>query len=153
MTSSGVNEGLTACAGSSSTSSRNTRWHCGHADLIRQAIDGATGDDVVVRPATEADADALAAVYRRSSLWNEGDRPNLLDHPEFLVWDVALREGRTLLAEIDGQAVGFATTSDHDDTSELDDLFTDPDWLDEAWRRHSCGNALQPPAAACVGST
>jgi ribosomal protein S18 acetylase RimI-like enzyme len=83
---------------------------------------------MVIRRATEADA--LADVYRRSSLSNEGDRPHLLDHPEALVWDTTLiRKGGTILAEVDGRIVGFATTSDHDGTAELVDLFTDPDWM------------------------
>jgi GNAT superfamily N-acetyltransferase len=91
---------------------------------------GPPATDVVIRPATANDVDALADVYRRSSLSNEGDRPHLVENPEFLVWDAAaLNDGGTLLAEIDGQIVGFATISDSGGAVELDDLFTDPDWM------------------------
>jgi hypothetical protein len=50
----------------------------------------------VIRDAVTDDMTALSGVYRRSSLSNEGDRPNLLAHPETLEFsDLAVREGRT----------------------------------------------------------
>src|ERR1700723_3553764 len=58
---------------------------------------------VLVRDAVPADMTALSGVYRRSSLSNEGDRPNLLAHPETLEFsDLGVREGRTRAAIAEG---------------------------------------------------
>src|SRR5262245_34898013 len=75
---------------------------------------------------------ALSEVYRRSSLSNDGDRPGLLAHPEYLEFsDLAVREGRTRAAIAGGRVVGFATwlaTADAE-VIEVEDLFVDPDWM------------------------
>ena len=83
-----------------------------------------------MRDALPSELDALRDVYRRSSLSNQGDRANLLAHPETLVWpDLALRERRTRVAVRDGELVGFATTLEVEYVMELEDLFVDPDWM------------------------
>ena len=84
-----------------------------------------------VRQAQVADLPALAAVYRRASLSNEGDAPHLLAHPEVLVLsDEAVLAGRMrLVVDPAGTVVGFASLSDGAGFLELDDLFVDPDWM------------------------
>jgi ribosomal protein S18 acetylase RimI-like enzyme len=82
----------------------------------------------VIRLGTPADLAAASSVYRRASLSNEGDRDNLLAHPEFLILGPeGLAEGRTHVAEQDGTVVGFATWAEADGTVDLEDLFVDPD--------------------------
>jgi GNAT superfamily N-acetyltransferase len=105
--------------------------------------------DVVIRWAVPADLDVLRDVYRRSSLWNEGDRDVLLANPDALVFDGArLHEQRTRVATVDGVVVGFATTIPPEsgvaaDVLELEDLFVDPDWM-----RRGIGLALVADAVA-----
>lgn len=83
-----------------------------------------------IRPAVLDDMAALAEVFRRSSLSNEGDRPFLLAHPHVLeLPDASVREGRTLVAEAGGRVVGFVTTVEAGGDMELEDLFVDPDWM------------------------
>lgn len=83
----------------------------------------------MIRLGTSADLAAARSVYRRASLSNEGDRPNLLAHPEYLILGPAgLAEGRTHVAEQDGTVVGFATWAEADGTIDLEDLFVDPDY-------------------------
>jgi ribosomal protein S18 acetylase RimI-like enzyme len=83
-----------------------------------------------IRVAQSGDIDAIGDLYRRSSLSNEGDRANLLAHPEVLVFDSApIHAQRTRVAISDGRIVGFATTRDVANTLELDDLFVDPEWM------------------------
>lgn len=85
-------------------------------------------DPPSVRPAGIDDLDALRDVYRRASLSNEHDRPNLLAHPHLLDLDEhGVREGRTIAAVDQGAVVGFATYSHHPDHVELEALFVDPD--------------------------
>ena len=69
----------------------------------------------------------LAEIYRRSSLSNVGDRPQLLAHPDSLElpWSHRAAE-RTRVAIVDGQIVGFATVDIDGDRAELEDLFVDP---------------------------
>lgn len=85
----------------------------------------------MIRDAVLADIDALADVYRRSSLSNEGDRALIAAHPEFLVFaDVSVRTQRTRVAvDGDDHVLGFATTLVAGDVDELEDLFVDPDWM------------------------
>ena len=84
----------------------------------------------MIRLGTSADLAAAASVYRRASLSNEGDRDNLLAHPEFLILGPAgLAEGRTHVAEEDGSLVGFATWAETDGIIELEDLFVDPRYM------------------------
>jgi ribosomal protein S18 acetylase RimI-like enzyme len=83
----------------------------------------------MIRLGTPADLAAASSVYRRASLSNEGDRDNLLAHPEYLVLGPeGLAEGRTHVAEQDGTVVGFATWAEADGTIDLEDLFVDPDY-------------------------
>ena len=86
---------------------------------------------VEIRAAGPADIDQLRAVFRRSSLHNDGDRANLLAHPEVLEFDpICVHEHRTRVAvEPTERVVGFATTARHGEALELDDLFVDPDFM------------------------
>jgi GNAT superfamily N-acetyltransferase len=83
------------------------------------------------REATKADAEAMQEIYRLASLSNEGDRAELLAHPELLVLDPELASsGRAVVVTADG--VGPIAFASHRPTSaevtELDDLFTHPNW-------------------------
>jgi GNAT superfamily N-acetyltransferase len=83
----------------------------------------------VIRPGVPADLPAVRDVYRSASLSNAGDRAALLAHPEHLILGPeGLNEGRTQVAEEDGSVVGFATWTDADGVTELEDLFVDPGW-------------------------
>jgi GNAT superfamily N-acetyltransferase len=83
---------------------------------------------IEIRDACPADLPALRRIYRDASWSNEGDRPLLERHPEFLeLWDTAVAEGRSRVAMIAGRPVGFATILTHADKLELEDLFVDPD--------------------------
>ena len=93
-----------------------------------------------IRAAEPADMAALSAVYRRSSLSNDGDRPGLLAHPGFLEFsDLAVREGRTRAAIAGDRVVGFASwlAAAAADVVEVEDLFVDPGWM-----RRGIGSAL-----------
>lgn len=93
---------------------------------------------VVLRDAVPGDLAALSDVFRRSSLSNDGDRPNLLAHPEVLeLSDLAVREGRTRTAVAGGNIVGFASWLEAGDGFEIEDLFVDPQWM-----RRGIGRAL-----------
>ena len=99
---------------------------------------------IVLRDAVPGDLTALGDVFRRSSLSNDGDRPNLLAHPEVLeLSGLAVREGRTRAAVADGEIVGFASwlgagdASGAGDAFEIEDLFVDPGWM-----RQGIGRAL-----------
>jgi ribosomal protein S18 acetylase RimI-like enzyme len=85
--------------------------------------------ELEIRTAVPADLDAIRAVYRRASLWNEGDRDALLANPDALEFDPQpIAEGRTRVAVAGGRIAGFATTrAGGPDALELDDLFVDPD--------------------------
>ena len=86
--------------------------------------------DVAVRVAEPLDGSTVAAIYRRASLSNAGDRPQLLANPEVLeLSSAALLEGRTRVATTNGRVVGFVTTATAGEAVELEDLFVDPDWL------------------------
>jgi ribosomal protein S18 acetylase RimI-like enzyme len=94
------------------------------------------------------DTDAIGDLYRRSSLSNEGDRANLLAHPEVLIFDSApIHEERTRVAIGDGRIVGFATTRELANSLELDDLFVDPEWM-----RRGVGRDLMSDVAAIAQS-
>ena len=85
-----------------------------------------------------ADVPALSDIFRRASLSNEGDRANLLAHPDALEFSArAVEEGRVRVAAIDDRIVGFATVLVTEQIGELDDLFVDPDW-----RRRRIATAL-----------
>jgi GNAT superfamily N-acetyltransferase len=84
----------------------------------------------MIRPGVLGDLPAAADVYRSASLFNAGDRDNLLAHPEFLILGPeGLTEGRTHVAEEDGSLVGFATWIEACGTFELEDLFVHPGWM------------------------
>ena len=92
----------------------------------------------MIRPGVPADLPAAARVYRSASLSNEGDRDNLLAHPDYLVLGPeGLAEGRTYVAEEEGSVVGFATWAETGGAHELEDLFVDP-----RWRRRGIASAL-----------
>jgi len=103
-----------------------------------------------IRTANLADVPAIADIFRRASLSNEGDRDHLLAHPELLAFDdLPVRQGRTRIAvasDDDKRIVGFATTRDLDvNAIEVDDLFTDPDWM-----RQGVGRLLIEDVAAAA---
>jgi len=83
---------------------------------------------LVIRNAVVDDADTLHDVFRRASLTVEGDRDLIAIHPEWLLWDDAMIPF-TRVAVVDGQVVAFASARPVDDFLELEDLFTDPDWM------------------------
>lgn len=93
---------------------------------------------VEIRDAVIDDLPELRAVFRRASWATEGDRPLLELHPEFLVLSgVAVGEGRSRVASVDGRTVGFSSILADGDSVELEDLFVDPDWM-----RRGVGRAL-----------
>jgi GNAT superfamily N-acetyltransferase len=86
---------------------------------------------VSIRQAIPDDVPVLRDIYRRSSLSNRGDRESLLGSPGDLEWaGDGVATGRTRVAADDkGQVLGFATTIPLDVGLELEDLFTDPDFM------------------------
>ena len=87
-------------------------------------------ESISIRTANIADLPDLTEVFRLASLSNEGDRENLLAHPEFLdLSDQAIVEQRLRVAEIDRVSVGFATSLPAGSDVELEDLFVHPDWM------------------------
>ena len=78
-----------------------------------------------VRDATPDDVDAVRGVFRRASWSNEGDRPALTAHPEWLRWDPD-PSMLTRVAVVDGIIGGFASGRPEATFMELVDLFTDP---------------------------
>ncbi len=98
----------------------------------------------LIRDAVPGDMAVLRDVYRRSSLSNEGDRPNLLAHPDALEFTGAPADDRRMrVAVADGRVAGFATSIIGGDAVELEDLFVDPDWM-----RQGAGRALVEDAVA-----
>ena len=90
--------------------------------------------EIAVRQARLADLPELAAIFRRASLSNVGDREPLLTRPELLVFggqevEQRLADNQTWAAEIHGTVVGFATLIGQDSGRELEDLFVDPSWM------------------------
>lgn len=84
--------------------------------------------NLAIRNAVDDDIDTLRDVFRRASLTIEGDRDLLAIHPEWLLWDDAMMPF-TRVAVVDGRVVGFASARPVDDFFELEDLFTDPEWM------------------------
>jgi ribosomal protein S18 acetylase RimI-like enzyme len=98
---------------------------------------------LAVRAAAATDIPRLAEIFRDASWSNVDDRPLFDEHPEFLDWSgEPAREGRTLLAEVDGVVAGFVSTVDGDRVVELEDLFVDP-----AFMRRGVATALVDAAA------
>jgi ribosomal protein S18 acetylase RimI-like enzyme len=84
----------------------------------------------MIRLGTPADLPAASRVFHDASLSNEGDRENLLAHPEYLVLGTeGLAGGRTYVVEQDSKLVGFATWAETPGGVELDDLFVDPAYM------------------------
>ncbi|WP_256252616.1 GNAT family N-acetyltransferase [Paenibacillus sp. UNC496MF] len=83
---------------------------------------------IVIRSADEGDVDTIRDIYRRASLTNQADHDLIAAHPEWLAWDAAMLPFARV-AVVDGRVVGFASARPVDDFLELEDLFTDPDWM------------------------
>ena len=107
-------------------------WHAGvgaHASVHTASV---------IRLGTPADYPAVAAVFRRASLSNDGDRDDLLAHPQHLVLQPdGLEQGRTYVAETHGSVIGFASWIKAAETVDLEDLFVEP-----ASTRHGVATAL-----------
>lgn len=87
-----------------------------------------------VRPARADEREALEALQWRASLANDGDRPHLEANPDAIHLPLEqIERGKVLVAELDGQIVGFAAVV----SGELDGLFVEP----RLWRR-GVGTAL-----------
>jgi GNAT superfamily N-acetyltransferase len=84
--------------------------------------------DLVIRNAAVDEADSLRDIFRRASLTIEGDRELFDIHPDWLLWDEEMIPF-TRVAVVDKRVVGFASARPADDFLELEDLFTDPDWM------------------------
>jgi GNAT superfamily N-acetyltransferase len=92
----------------------------------------------LIRDAVPGDMGALRDVFHRSSLASDGDRIDLLAHPDALeLSDLAVVQGRTRAAVSDGVMAGFATWISAGEAMEIEDLFVDPDWM-----RNGVGRAL-----------
>jgi GNAT superfamily N-acetyltransferase len=99
-------------------------------------------EELLIRDSTRADLSALEEIFRRAALTNEGDREWISAHPEqFGIDEANVIEGRTRVAVVEGRIVGFATLVG----DELEDLFTDPDWM-----RRGIATALVRDAASNV---
>jgi GNAT superfamily N-acetyltransferase len=84
--------------------------------------------NLVIRDAAVEDVDTLRDIFRRASLTIEGDRELFAIHPEWLEWDDTMLPFARV-AVVDGRIVGFASARPVDDFLELEDLFTDPEWM------------------------
>ena len=91
------------------------------------------------RLAVPAERSALEELQRRASLMWEEDRAALLANPDAIELPLEqITGGRTVLAESDGQLLGFSVVLPRDDgDAELDGLFVEPTY----WR-HGIGRAL-----------
>jgi len=106
-------------------------------------------EKLIIRQADSVDMEVLRSVFRRSSLSNEGDRATLLANPDVLeLSEVAIEEGRTRVATVDGRIVGFVSIVTSDDVVEIDDLFVEPDWM-----RKGVGNQLVLDVVEMAGRT
>jgi GNAT superfamily N-acetyltransferase len=80
-----------------------------------------------IRAAVEGDMEALQALYVASSMSNEGDRANMLAHPEALEFrGDGVRQGRTRVAVEHGEIVGFSTYALEAGLMDVEDLFVEP---------------------------
>jgi GNAT superfamily N-acetyltransferase len=91
------------------------------------------------RLAVPAERSALEELQRRASLMWEEDRAALLANPDAIELPLEqITGGRTVVAESDGQLLGFAVVLPREDgDAELDGLFVEPTY----WR-HGIGRAL-----------
>ena len=93
---------------------------------------------MLVRPSCLDDLPAMAAVFRRAVLTNEGDRDLLSEHPELKDIEPPAEDDVVLVAEVTGRLVGFATARALGDNAyTVTDLFVDPDHM-----RSGVGRAL-----------
>ena len=109
---------------------------------------------VQVRTAVAGDMPALRRIYRRASLSNKGDREVLLANPHALeLPDNGVAEGRTRVALVaDGTIVAFATGLRLDAAVlELEDLFTDPDWMRQGIARRLVADLVASAAHEGIG--
>src|SRR4051794_31663146 len=105
--------------------------------------------EVTIRDAVLTDMAALADVFRRASLTNDDDRPNLLAHPEVLEYgDEWVRADCTRVAEVEGRVIGFVTGVPNGDAFEVEDLFVDPDFM-----RRGVATGLVQDVATRAGAT
>lgn len=84
--------------------------------------------NIIVRSAVGGDADMLRRIFRSASLTDAGARELFAAHPEWLEWDDSMLPFARV-AVVDGRVVGFASVRPVDDFLELEDLFTDPEWM------------------------
>ncbi|MDG0811252.1 GNAT family N-acetyltransferase [Cohnella rhizosphaerae] len=84
--------------------------------------------EVIIRHAAAEDIAALRDIFVRASLVNEGARELMAAHPEWFAWDDAMLPF-TRVAVAGERVVGFASARPDDGFLELEDLFTDPDWM------------------------
>ncbi|WP_068784241.1 GNAT family N-acetyltransferase [Paenibacillus phocaensis] len=83
---------------------------------------------ILIRSAVASDVKALRDIFVQASLKNEGAGDLIAAHPEWFVWDEAMLPF-ALVAVVDDRVVGFASVRPVGDFLELEDLFTDPDWM------------------------
>ncbi len=111
----------------------------------------------VIRLGMLADYPAVAAVFRRASLFNDGDRDNLLAHPQHLVFQPdGLKQGRTYVAEEHGSVIGFASWVKTADTVDLEDLFVEPTWMRQGVATALVAHivdVLRPQGVSCLEVT
>jgi GNAT superfamily N-acetyltransferase len=103
--------------------------------------------DISIRAAHASVVSALAVVYRRASLANSGDRETLLANPDALAFSLD-PAGRTRVAAVDGDVVGFATLLAVAGSGELEDLFVAPEWMGRGVGRALVLDAIAAARAA-----
>jgi GNAT superfamily N-acetyltransferase len=84
--------------------------------------------EIVIRSAVQAERAGLEALQWRASLANDGDRDNLLAHPDAITLPTEqIAENCVFVAERDGVVAGFAAVLPRPDGgAELDALFVEP---------------------------
>ena len=114
-------------------------------------------NNVLIRPASASEQEALEALQLRASLSNAGDREALLAHPDAIELPLEqIAAGRVFVAERDGAIVGFAAVLPRDDgETELDGLFVEPNtWREGVGKMlvEHCAQVAraQGSAAVCV---
>lgn len=97
-----------------------------------------------IRDAELRDMPVLQRVFREASLSNAGDRAALLAHLDVLeLSDAAVRDGRTRVATVGDEVVGFATVAYVDSSLELEDLFVAPDRMRQGIGRALVGDVVR----------